>query len=183
MAFANEPFAPVSQSAVDGARVSSEHATARADRAEAAKLQTDIEDVFGPVIYGYSRKRAIEDGVLVDLMQEETVQLVREAGFKFPIAMTAAAFRKCVHDPDAGPLSLPPMQDLKGRLWDVLWMLKCAISRIASSDTVAFELLVRNWVDYPKSRRHRLERVKLWSKCGPGDDAEPVITIMLPDEA
>ena len=29
---------------------------------------------------------------------------------------------------------------------------------------------------------NRKETVTLWSICGPGDDAEPVITIMLPEE-
>jgi len=44
------------------------------------------------VIHRYTRKDAIEDGVLVDLMQAETESLVREAGFHFPVAMTATAF-------------------------------------------------------------------------------------------
>ena len=53
-------------------------------------------DIFGEPIAVYSRKQAIEDGVLVDLMQPETVGLVREAGFKFPVAMTAGTFAATV---------------------------------------------------------------------------------------
>ena len=43
------------------------------------------------LIHSYSRKQAIEDGVLVDLMQPGLVELVKEAGFRFPIAMTSTA--------------------------------------------------------------------------------------------
>ena len=44
------------------------------------------------VIYAYTRQQAIEDGVLVDLMQPGLVELVHNAGIKFPVAMTAEAF-------------------------------------------------------------------------------------------
>jgi len=40
-----------------------------------------VDDVFGEVISSYSRAQAIDDGVLVDLMQGELASLVREAGF------------------------------------------------------------------------------------------------------
>lgn len=43
-----------------------------------------LREIFGEPIGAYTRRQAIEDGVLVDLMQAETVALVREAGFKFP---------------------------------------------------------------------------------------------------
>ena len=49
----------------------------------------NFEGIFGEPIARYTRRQAIEDGVLVDLMQPETVGFVREAGFKFPVAMTA----------------------------------------------------------------------------------------------
>ena len=43
----------------------------------------------------------------------------REAGFKYPVTLTAAAWAKCVAVP-AGVLC----QDEPGRLWDVLTMLR-----------------------------------------------------------
>ena len=43
----------------------------------------DIEDVFGPVIYTYTRAQAIEDGVLVDVST-----LAAEAGIRYPTAVT-----------------------------------------------------------------------------------------------
>jgi hypothetical protein len=129
------------------------------------------DDVFGPVVHSYSRLQAIEDGVLVDLMQPELAPLVREAGFKFPIAMTTTAFSKAVAPIDG---ELPAGQDLKGRLWDVLWMLKLAIRASAGGSELCFRVSVWNG--------RRREVVKLKSVCGPGDSGEPVLTIMLPDE-
>jgi hypothetical protein len=135
------------------------------------KNQPALSDLFDPQVYTYTRRQAIEDGVLVDLMQPDIEPLVREAGFKYPVAMTIGAFSRTVQVPDQ---PLPPGQDLRGRLWDVLWMLKVAISRTSGGDRVAFEVHVRNG--------RKLELVRLWSQCGPGDQGEPVITIMLQGE-
>jgi hypothetical protein len=66
---------------------------------KAGTMNTNVEnlgDFFGEPIAAYTRRQAIEDGVLVDLMQPETVGIVREAGFKFPMAMTAGAFAATV---------------------------------------------------------------------------------------
>ena len=124
------------------------------------------------VIHRYTRAQAIADGVLVDLMQPETEPLVREAGFKVPIAMTATAFSETVA-PIGG--DLPPGQDLTGRLWDVLMVFKAAIrSSPAGEDCVHFTVSV---FDGQKS-----VPVQLWALCGPGDDLEPVVTIMLEGE-
>ena len=135
-------------------------------------MSANQDDIFGEVISSYSRRQAIEDGVLVDLMQPETVGAVREAGFKFPVAMTAAAFAATVAEIDK---ELPDGQDLQGRLWDVLWLLSVAIrSTRQSTDRVSFRVKVWN------GKRH--DEIKLWSVCGPGDTAAPVITILLEGE-
>jgi hypothetical protein len=130
------------------------------------------ESIFGDPISVYTRRQAIEDGVLVDLMQPETLGLVREAGFRFPVAMTTTAFCATVGELDT---PLPAGQDLQGRLWDVLWMLKLAIkSSKPGNDRVSFSVVV-----WDGKRRNK---VNLWSLCGPGDRCEPVITIMLEGE-
>jgi hypothetical protein len=69
---------------------------------------------------------------------------------------------------------LPEGQDIQGRLWDVLWMLSCAIKASGSTDRVTFRVGV--W-----DGKQRNE-VRLWAHCGPGDDAAPVVTIMLEGE-
>lgn len=127
---------------------------------------SEMEDLFGEVIHSYSRKEAIEDGVLVDVSE-----VAKEAGIKFPMALTAAVFTKYVKVP-------PGMkcQDESGRLWDVVWMTKVAI--MASKGTgsvVVVKLHVRTGPGGPKP-------VTLKAVCGPGDSAEPVITVMLPEE-
>lgn len=66
-------------------------------------------------------------------------------------------------------------QDQTGRLWDILWMLRCQIRRGADDSSLLFSLYVRNDNRPPR-------RVQLKALCGPADNGEPVITILLPDE-
>jgi hypothetical protein len=68
-------------------------------------------------------------------------------------------------------------QDEAGRLFDVVWLLAHAIRRGAVGAEVCFGVRVRN-----DSRPGMPPLVRLKAVCGPGDDAEPVITVMLPDE-
>ena len=119
------------------------------------------------MIYGYSRKQAIEDGVLIDVSER-----AKEAGFRIPVAVTSGAWGEIVvpdlHDREAG-------QSEQGRLWDVLNVLRWTIRQSHDGeDTIHFEVLV--W------RAGRTTREKLKAVCGPGDNAEPVITVMLPHE-
>ena len=178
-----EPLALITQTAVDGDRVARERAQSVRDREENDARQTDY---FGPAVYTYTRKQAIEDGVLVDLT-EAGPGLVKEAGFKYPVAMTRGAYAETIeaggiyeddpNQPGMEVLKLPAGQDVTGRIWDVLWMLKVAISRVTSGDRIAYEVLVQSG-----HGRSKLKTVRLWSQCGPGDDGAPVITIMLQGE-
>ena len=120
------------------------------------------------VISSYSRAQAIEDGVLVDVST-----VAKEAGIKFPVAMTATVWGQYVEVPEG-----VGCQDESGRLWDILWMFRCAAAKF-DGDTLLFELYVRN---HNRERLTRQDLVTLKAICGPGDTAEPVITIMLPDE-
>jgi hypothetical protein len=124
------------------------------------------------VIHPYSRAQAIEDGVLVDLRQDELDEVVRNAGFKYPVACTDTVFFSCI---DVTPAAARVGCDMKGRLWDVLWQLKLAIKRAVRTDRVAFQVAVVR--DETKPTLTELVAV-----CGPGDDAEPVITICFPGE-
>jgi hypothetical protein len=136
------------------------------------------------LISEYSRAQAIRDGVLVDVSNAKDADGRRLSPFKYPVAMTAAAFGQTVEagghwETDASGdevLVLPGCQDFAGRLWDVFWMLKCAIDLSTARDCVRFAVSVLT--DGERTR----ETVHLKSICGPGDDAEPVITIMLPEE-
>ena len=131
------------------------------------------------MIHTYTRRQAIEDGVLVQLSgpgyegDPWIPKMVADCGYRFPVAMTATAFAKCV---ELTPAAKRACNDLKGRLWDVLWMLKLAVGRSRpDQDTVYFDV----WCVV---NRVKPQEVRLKSVCGPGDDAEPVLTIMLPEE-
>jgi hypothetical protein len=119
------------------------------------------------LIHGYSRADALRDGVLVD-----ATATAAEAGFRYPVALTRAAWERCV--------AVPPgvtCQDEAGRLFDVVWLLACAIRRGSVGVEVRFAVRVRN-----DNREGTPPLVQLKAVCGPGDCAEPVITIMLPGE-
>lgn len=122
------------------------------------------------VIHTYSRTQAIADGVLVDLMQGELGKAVREAGFRFPIAATARVFSECI---DLTPAAKRACNDVQGRLWDVLTMLKPAAKR--GGQVITFQV-------YVVRERKRPTLTTLKAVIGPGDNAEPVITIMFPEE-
>ena len=129
----------------------------------------DAADHFGPVIYSYTRSQAVADGV-----QVEVTKTAAEAGIKFPVFLTRGVFDAFV--------TVPPGvagQDEAGRLWDIVWMLRFAILRSrAGAQRIPVALYVRN------SNTERPRLVKLIATCGPLDidDAQPAITVMLPDE-
>jgi hypothetical protein len=122
-----------------------------------------MTELFGAPIASYSRAQAIDDGVLVDLSESD---LAKEAGFIFPVAMTRMVWDKYVEVPDG-----VDGQDLNGRLWDILWLLKLAIKKSRGGDRIHFIVYVRNDNRRPKP-------VDLYAVCGPGDTLEPVITVM-----
>lgn len=136
---------------------------------DATPEPTSLENIFGEVIYSYTRAQALEDGVLIDVSDP----LAKEAGIKFPIAVTSGLWDKYIQIPE----SLKGLgQDEKGRLWDILWMFRENARKSEGSDLMFFEVIFV-MPNYPEGRICKLKSV-----IGPGDEGEPVITIMLPDE-
>ena len=127
------------------------------------------ENIWGEVIYAYSRKNAIDDGYLVDV-----TQTAKEAGILFPVVLTRTVWGTYVEVPTG-----VTCQDEKGRLWDILWMYRCEFLRLKKNgklkEAFFFELYVRNTNKDPKL-------IKLKGMIHPGDNGEGVITIMLPTE-
>jgi len=130
-------------------------------------------EFFGDVISTYSRAQAIEDGMLIDV--SETAQ---EAGFKYPIALTAAAWADCVAWTE-NDNEKQTYQDESGRLWDVLYM---ASNGIRASKNSGDRLLFQLYRVPCDGRSTKAERTSLKLIIGPGDTPEPVITILLPNE-
>ena len=128
---------------------------------------------FGPVISTYTRAQALSDGTLVDVGS-----MAGEAGFRWPVALTAAAWADCVawsSDDSARQTA----QDESGRLWDVLFMAAYAIRLAAGcGDRLLFPLyrVPRDGIE-TSAREVTLKLV-----VGPGDAGEEVVTIMMPNE-
>ena len=130
------------------------------------KLFNDCE-----IIYSYTRNQALADGVLIDLNQ---VIPIHESGFKYPIACTStvwAIISEAVNNKKY-------FNDIKGVVWDIMWMLKCQILKGNSTNEVCFQVIITGTEE--KKDADNLYTFK--SLCHPGDAGEPVITVMLPDE-
>lgn len=130
-------------------------------------------DYFGPVISTYSRKQAIDDGFLIDVST-----MSQEAGFKWPVALTNAAWQDCVAWSDDDD-EKQTCQDESGRLWDVLFMAFHAIKAATQAGDRLLFKLYRVPHD-GKSMEASLSTLRLI--VGSGDQGEPVITILRPNE-
>jgi hypothetical protein len=130
-----------------------------------------LESLFGEPIYVYTREEAIADGTLVNVSE-----VAREAGFRIPVALTAAAWADCVAWSKVDS-ERQISQDEAGRLWDVLWMSSRA-ARHAQGERVPFQLY-----RVPRGGRATKPRLAtLHLHIGPGDAGEPAITILMPGE-
>lgn len=127
-----------------------------------------MEDV--PVIYAYTRAQAIADGVLIDVSS-----MAREAGFRYPVAMTDALWKDINDIPST---LMARGVSVEGRLWDILWMGYCAIRSTPAAHTcLTYDLFMR------VSGRARQQRYPVKIVVGPGDVGESVITLMQPNES
>ena len=133
----------------------------------------DATAVFGPVIHAYTRSQALADGILVDVSPT-----AREAGFSIPVALTRTVWTRLV----ALPEGYRGFQDEAGRLWDLLHMARFYALRASNSDRVRMCVLVRDIrKDLRDSQRPPRKHFPILSIHG-GDAAEPVITVMFPED-
>lgn len=119
------------------------------------------------LIHSYSRAEALEDGQLIDVSD-----LARQAGLRYPTAVTKALMA----DIENISPGLQGINDVTGRLWDVIWMARMAILRLPKEsrvDTLIYEMVL----PIGTARYYQVKLV-----VGPGDDGAPVFTLMQPDE-
>ena len=135
--------------------------------------QPSEHPIFGKVISVYTRAQAMADGVLID-----AGSMTREAGFRWPVAITAGAWADCVAWDDADS-ERQTHQDQSGRLWDVLFM--AAYAARANADAGS-ELLFELYRVPRDGQATEAELTTLKLVVGPGDGGEPVMTILLPNE-
>jgi hypothetical protein len=137
---------------------------------ENVALMDEAQDPFAgaEVLYAYTRKNALNDGVQIDVSE-----VACEAGLKFPVYLTRAVWENYVRVPEG-----VRCQDESGRLWDLVWMLRVAARR-TSGPEMLFRLHVRN-----DNRDRTPPLVTLKAVCGPRDIDDPsaAITIMLTSE-
>jgi hypothetical protein len=113
-------------------------------------------------IYSYSRKQAIEDGILIDC-----TEMAKEAGFKYPTAITRGLWDGFISNDEEF------LYDTKGKLWDVLMVLRIE-AKDSKGNEVHFKVLFQ--------KKSGKEEVDLWAVIDGGDDGKPVITILLEGE-
>ena len=134
----------------------------------------EAHDLFGNLIHTYTRADAIADGVLLD-----ATAAAKEVGILYPVALTQGAWDLAVA---LSPASIRACNDERGRLHDVVWMLRFAIKNRANTtlNGSGHSLLFRLHV---VATRVRPSPITLQAIVGPGDDLDPVITIQIPNES
>jgi hypothetical protein len=127
---------------------------------------TDNND--SSIIYSYSRKQTIDDGVLVDV-----TEAAKTVGFKVHTAVSASLYHGYV-EPPAGVTG--EGQSVTGRLHDLLFLVLCSARKGyqgADRATVRIAFLMGPG---------RVETVDVIAHIGPGDNAEAVLTLMLAED-
>ncbi len=120
------------------------------------------------IISVYTREQAIKEGFLVDVSD-----LAREAGFKWPVAVTRGVWDEVV---TPAPPDAQRGQSEKGRLWDVLCMARLAAKANKDDhDSVLFQVIVLC------DQKHKKITLKLVLSFE-SPEGGPCLTIMLPDE-
>ena len=126
-----------------------------------------MNELFGPIVHSYTRADAIADGVLVDL----TASYPEECRlYRYPVACSAAVWSLV----DQAVTNRRHYNDQAGVVWDILYMSQRGVIAKPDAQTVLFQVVITGT---GKKKIHTMKAV-----CGPGDNMEPVITIMLPEE-
>jgi len=134
------------------------------------------------VVYSYTRKQAIEDGVLIELRDDhEFNKMLIYLGLSLPSVVVTAGVYAAAVEPSGRPL--PPEVTRDKRMRDLLVTMRvrinlkieeCKKNGEEPPSMVDFSVMVDEGTDTRK--------VDMWVMVGPGDDASPVMTIMLKGE-
>jgi hypothetical protein len=119
------------------------------------------------MIFSYSRREAIEDGVLVDVTDQ-----AKARGFKVSVCLSSAAYGVAVDRKEQGEGD--GFRTLDDRLADVLEAALMAARQQQEGDRASFKVY--------RMRDAGRETIDLYAHIGPGDEGEPVVTIMIVGE-
>lgn len=147
-------------------------ASLQAARVNVGSVDSVHED---DVVFGFTRRQALADGVLVDVTGQAS-QAEMHGGFLAPVAVTAALWAAI----EAIPPSLAGIADARGRLHDVLWMAALAVRRVRheprdGGPSVTFAVHLPTAGTRKRTQRLRVE-------VGPDDDGAPCVTIGFPED-
>lgn len=139
-------------------------------------MSNSMQALFGEPIYVITRQNLIDDGDLIDV---SSTKEAKEAGFKVPVALSRTVWDNYVEWSDSDSERKKCDQDQTGRLWDLLYMVHFAILQ-SKQDT---DTIIAKFFVVPRDTKGFIpleKEVKV--HIGPGDQGEPVITILLPHE-
>lgn len=134
------------------------------------------------IIFSYTTKQAVEDGVLV----KTDSKLSNEAAIQFPVYFTSTVWNKYIKVPE----KFKESQNLKGRLWDILFMFAFR-AKSCSGSVLTFRFNCRipqsePWLKNEEkseiSFQHRDVLLKAVITAQDIDDPSPAVFIMLPWE-
>ncbi|WP_241295261.1 DUF6573 family protein [Burkholderia stabilis] len=132
----------------------------------------NLQAIFGQVISSYTRAQAIADGALIDVTAQAS-----ETGFKVPVALTAAAWAEVVAW-SGEDSARETHQDERGRLHDLLWV----AFNFARHHKAGSRMPFKHYRVARGGNGTRRTPITLVMVIGPGDNAEPVVTFMLPSD-
>lgn len=121
------------------------------------------------IISMYTRQQAIEDGVLKDV-----TPIAKRYGILFPVAIASEAWSTCVAWSEGEKQAVLQEERLIALLNRLYIVIKTCPDR--ETDRITFQ---HTYIDRESGKQ---EIAELVSVVGPGDNAEPVITVMFPWE-
>ena len=127
-----------------------------------SRIPADTWGLVDPECQKKARQDAIDDGDLIEI-----TRMGRDAGIIYPLAISARAAQIMVPFPNM------PQEIVTENLWDTLHAFRDKAS-VATAEEFEFQVsLYQNGL---------VPTVTFKATVSPGDDGEPVITIMMPDE-
>ena len=125
-----------------------------------------------PIIHSYTRADAIRDGVLLDVTEH-----AKHFGFKYPVAITATIFNQYIIPSEELAANGETTENRIGLVLSELYYAIKTISTGNPQTRINFNVeFLMDAID------ESYETVGIIADCGPGDDLNPVITIMLPED-
>lgn len=123
-----------------------------------------LDGTENPPPNSYTRERALTDGMIIDITEQ-----ARSLGFKYPTAVTRAIWQEIITPPHF-------KASTEGeRISIILLAVREAIARGATGSFIHFTLILP-LIDGDEAE------FPIIAACHPGDQGEPVITIMFQDE-